>query len=197
MMSDKPAANFRLVTPRLLIRQWREEDRAPLAALNADTNVMRYFEKTLTREESDAALDRMQLGIEERGYGFAAAELRETGELIGIIGLFASRQPLPFPENFREIGWRLAERYWGKGYASEGAAACVKFGFNEIKAPGLFAVTAIHNLASRRVMEKLGMQLAVERFDHPVIPEGHPVRAHCGYSLLRSNYAQLETAASR
>ncbi len=181
---------FRLETPRLLIRQWREEDKTPLAQLNADARVMRYFESTLTREDSDAGWARMRDGIAERGYGFGAAELKETGELIGIIGLFVSRHPLPFPPEYREIGWRLAHAHWNQGYATEGARACVEYGFNTIDAPALYAITAIANQPSRHVMEKLGMVNDAPDFDHPAIAADSLVLRHCGYSLQREDWVK-------
>ena len=80
-----------------------------------------------------------------------------------------------------EIGWRLRTEFWDQGYATEAAQACValaaKLGIEE-----LVAFTTVTNLRSQRVMQKLGMELLCE-FDHPALPEGHPLRRHVLYLI--------------
>jgi RimJ/RimL family protein N-acetyltransferase len=100
-------------TPRLRLRQWRVSDREPFAALNADPDVMRFFPAPISREASDASIDAWQSQFAERSFGNWAAEVRETGEFIGFVGLTVPRRVLPFSPCV-EIGWRLARTQWGK-----------------------------------------------------------------------------------
>jgi RimJ/RimL family protein N-acetyltransferase len=173
-----------LTTERLLIRQWQDSDRAPFAAMSADACVMRYFDKTLDETESNAAIDRWTKSIAEFGYGFGAAELRETGEFIGVIGLFSpTRFVMPFSPDGVEIGWRLAQPFWGRGLATEGGRACIEYGFEVLKRDTLFAVTALQNAPSRKVMERLGMHDTKEDFDHPALAPDHVLGRHCLYAL--------------
>jgi RimJ/RimL family protein N-acetyltransferase len=155
-----------LETPRLILRPWREADREPFARMNADPRVMEFFPSILTREESDAILD-------APGFGCLAAELRGTGEFIGFIGLAVPGFEAHFTPCV-EIGWRLAAEHWGKGLATEGARE-VQRNFDG----DVVSFTAAVNLRSRRVMEKLGLTRdPADDFDHPRIPEGHPLRRH-------------------
>lgn len=163
-------------TSRLILRRWRDSDREPFAAMNADPLVMRFFPSTLTRAESDAMIDRAEAAIACQGFGFLAAELRETAELIGFIGVGAPSFQAHFTPCV-EIGWRLASPYWNRGLATEGAREIVR-----LWRGGLVSFTVPANPASRRVMEKLGFTHdPADDFDHPRIPEGHPLRRHVLY----------------
>src|SRR5437899_1178856 len=113
-------------TERLLLRRWRESDREPFAALNADPVVMEHFPARLTRAESDALIDRIEAGFDEHGYGLWAVELTPTGEFTGFVGLAWATFPAPFTPAL-ETGWRLAQTFWGAGIASEAARAAVSF----------------------------------------------------------------------
>jgi RimJ/RimL family protein N-acetyltransferase len=152
---------------------------------------MRFFPARLTRETSDAVARRLRDKIAERGYGLWAAEERASGEFIGFIGLQPPAAQLPFSPCI-EIGWRLARAYWGKGYASEGARASLRAGFAELGLDEIVSFTALHNRRSRAVMERIGMlEDANGAFDHPSVPEGSPVRAHCLYRLSRERWSRL------
>ena len=144
-------------TPRLLLRAWRETDRAPFAEMNADAQVMRYFQSTLTAEETDALLERIRLHFEQHGFGLWAVALKETNEFAGFIGLAVPA----FEAHFMpcvEIGWRLAARFWNRGLATEGAASALAFAHNSLGLEQVVSFTAAQNFASRRVMEKIGMR---------------------------------------
>jgi RimJ/RimL family protein N-acetyltransferase len=180
-------------TPRLRLRQWCEEDRALIRAMGADARVMRYFASTQNDAQSDEFFERMRTRIDEHGFGFWAAELRTTGETIGIIGLMYSRFVLPFPQTEPEIGWRLHPDFWGKGYATEGAKAALDFGFVTLGKPRLWAVTAVQNLPSRAVMERVGMHNANLDFDHPAVATDSHVLRHCAYCITREQYDALPT----
>lgn len=170
-------------TPRLRLRQWRDADREPFAALNADPAVMAFFPATLTRAESDAMAERIGSLIHERGWGLWAAELKTSGEFIGFVGLHVPTAQLPFSPCV-EIGWRIALAHWGKGLASEAARGALDVGFQSLGLEEIVSFTAIGNQRSRAVMERLGMREA-GFFEHPQIPEGNPLRKHCWYWLPR------------
>jgi ribosomal-protein-alanine N-acetyltransferase len=161
-----------LTTERLLLRSWKPADRAPFAALNADPEVMEHFPALLTREESDAAIERFQQRLETYGYTLWALELRGTGEFIGFTGI----QNVPYDAPFTpavEVGWRLARSAWGHGYASEAARASLDHGFKTVGLKEIVAMTATTNLRSQAVMERLGMTRdPADDFDHPNVPEG-------------------------
>ena len=177
-----------LETSRLRLRGWEEKDREPFRRINADVRVMEYFAAPLSAEESDAMILRNHAHMAQHGFGFFAVELRETGELIGLAGL--SR--VPFEAHFTpcvEIGWRLAAAHWNRGLATEAARECLRYGFEVLLLPEIVAFTVPANQRSRRVMEKLGMtRNAADDFDHPRLPEGHPLRRHVLYrsALLQS-----------
>lgn len=169
-------------TPRLRLRQWRAADRAPFAALNADPRVMAHFPSTLDRTASDAIAERSEALIAERGWGFWAVERRDSGDFIGFVGLNVPTAALPFSPCV-EIGWRLVHAAWGQGLASEAARAALTAGFETLGLAEIVSFTALSNRRSQAVMERLGMRRTAEDFDHPVLPEGHPLRRHCLYRL--------------
>jgi RimJ/RimL family protein N-acetyltransferase len=168
-------------TDRLLLRRWQPSDRKPFAAMNRDPEVMQYFPAPLTPIESDRLIDRAD--FERHGFGLWAAEFRDSQEFIGFIGLSIPNFEAPFMPSV-EIGWRLASAHWGRGLATEGAKAAVRFGFAILNLPALVSFTVPANTRSRRVMEKLGMTYdPADDFDHPNLPEGHPLRRHVLYRL--------------
>jgi ribosomal-protein-alanine N-acetyltransferase len=174
-----------LQTERLLLRPWRPEDRAPFAALNADPVVMRWFPSVLTREESDALVDRIEGAFAEHGWGLWAAERRDTGAFTGFIGLSIPGFEAPFLPGV-EVGWRLAQEHWGRGFAPEGAAEALRFGFEVLGLAEVLSFTTVGNAKSRRVMEKLGLvHHPDEDFDHPRVPADSPIRPHVLYRITR------------
>ena len=134
-----------LETPRLLLREWRDTDREPFAALNADPAVMEFFLSPLSRESSDASV---------------------------------------------EVGWRLARKHWGQGYATEAACAALEVGFARLDLREIVSFTTVGNLRSRAVMERIGMRDARQDFEYPGFPEGHPLRRHCLYRIASMEWAQ-------
>jgi RimJ/RimL family protein N-acetyltransferase len=174
-----------LQTERLLLRPWRPEDRAPFAALNADPVVMRWFPSVLTREESDALVDRIEGAFAEHGWGLWAAERRDTGAFTGFIGLSIPGFDAPFLPGV-EVGWRLAQEHWGRGFAPEGAAEALRFAFEVLGLAEVLSFTTVGNAKSRRVMEKLGLvHHPDEDFDHPRVPADSPIRPHVLYRITR------------
>jgi RimJ/RimL family protein N-acetyltransferase len=186
---------LQLETPRLILRPWRESDRAPFAAMNADPAVMTYFPALMTPDESDAALDRFAAAYDRDRFGFLVAELRASGTFAGILGAQTMRDAVPnLPQPAVEIGWRLPRALHGQGLATEGARATVDFCFNTLHLPEVVAITALGNQASRHVMEKLGMSHRPDLdFDHPRMPSGHPHQRHTLYQLKNPNSTQSTT----
>ncbi len=170
-------------TERLLLREWRAEDFDPFARMCADPRVMEFFPATLTLEETAAAMQRGRAHWERYGFGWWAAELKETGAFIGFIGLAVPAFEAHFTPCV-EIGWRLAAEYWGHGLATEGARASLRYGFETLGLAEIVSFTTMRNVRSRRVMEKIGMSHdPADDFDHPRIPEGHPLRRHVLYRI--------------
>jgi len=171
------------VTERLLLRRWKDEDRAPFAALNADPIVMAHFPARLTRAESDAFVDRITQQLEDRGWGLWALEERSSGRFLGFTGLNVPGFQAHFTPAV-EIGWRLARDAWGFGYATEAARAAVAVGFDEVGLDEIVSFTATSNVRSMRVMERIGMTHdPADDFDHPALAEGSPLRRHVLYRL--------------
>lgn len=172
-------------TERLLLRQWRDADREPYAALNAEAEVMAHFPAPFTSAQSDAALDRHMASLARHGWGNWAVERRADGMLLGHIGVKPTGPDLPFG-GAHEIGWRLARHAWGCGYASEGARAALVYAFDALGLLEIVSFTARGNIRSEAVMRRIGMHRAPERdFDHPDVPEGHRLRRHIVYALER------------
>ena len=164
-----------LRTERLLLRRWCDADRAPFAALNADPVVMEHFPAVLTREQSDGLVDRIEAHFDQHGYGLWAVEA-DVG-FVGFTGLVWQTYEASFTPAL-EVGWRLARPAWGSGWATEAATAALARGLEEVGS--VVSTTALTNVRSQRVMERLGMRRELE-FDHPRVPEGHPVRPHVLY----------------
>lgn len=174
-----------LRTERLLLRRWRSDDRQPFAALNADPAVMECLPKLLSREESDALADRLDGDFDRRQHGRWAIEVPGVASFIGFVGLGY----VDFPTHFTpciEIGWRLAREHWGQGYATEAARAALRDGFDRLGLEEIVSFTVPHNLRSQAVMQRIGMtRTADDDFDHPVLPEGHPLRRHVLYRIRK------------
>jgi RimJ/RimL family protein N-acetyltransferase len=169
-----------LRTERLLLRQWRDDDLDAFAELNADPEVMRYFPRTLSRAESDALAARQRTLIAERGWGLWAVEAPDG--FIGFVGLSEPRFAAHFTPAV-EVGWRLAQRGWRQGYATEAARAAIALGFS-IGFDEIVSFTFVGNDRSRRVMERLGMTRdPADDFEHPLLPAGDPLRQHVLYRL--------------
>jgi RimJ/RimL family protein N-acetyltransferase len=174
-----------ITTDRLILRAWCDADREAFAAMNADPEVMRYFPSTLTREESDRQIDRIVERTASRGFGFWAVEMPGVAEFAGFIGLSVPGFEAPFTPCV-EIGWRLARAFWNQGYATEGARASLRYGFETLGVTEIVAFTAVGNAPSRRVMDKIGMTRDPEGdFDHPLVPVGHPHRRQVLYRVRR------------
>jgi len=167
-------------TERLLLRRWVQSDRAPFADLNADVRVMEHFPTVLTRAESDSIIERIEAHFERHGFGLWAVEVVDQAPFIGFVGLAVP----PFEAHFTpcvEVGWRLAAQFWGRGYATEAARACVSFAFDQARLNEIVSMAVPENIRSTNVMERLGMtHNPADDFDHPMLPNR---RRHVLYRL--------------
>jgi RimJ/RimL family protein N-acetyltransferase len=178
-----PAAT--ICTLRLHLRLWRDEDLTAFAALNADPRVMEFFPKPLDRTESDARAARIRDHFARHGFGLWAVEVPGVADFIGFVGLSVPDFEATFTPCV-EVGWRLAHEHWGRGYATEAARAALDFGFRRLAIDEIVSFTVQANRRSRSVMERVGMtRTPADDFDHPALPEGHPLRRHVLYRAIR------------
>ena len=156
-------------TKRLIIRGYRESDFDDFAEMNANSQVVRYFPKPFTQEESRVAFDKIRRQIAESGLGFYALESKRDSQFVGFTGLSS-------PEFFAdfvpcvEIGWRLRSSYWGRGLATEAALACLEYGWTRFNLKEILSFAPAANLPSIGVMKKIGMTF-VKNFQHPRLLE--------------------------
>ena len=177
-------------TERLILRRWREADRAPFAAMNADPVVTEYLQGPRPRGRSDAFVDRIERHWDEHGWGLWAIEVPDVAPFIGYVGLW----PAPVAaEGAVEVGWRLAAEHWGHGYATEAAREALRFGFEDVGLDEIVSFTVPQNVRSRRVMQRIGLvRDAAGDFQHPEVDAGrfpHLV-AHVLYRLSRSAWQE-------
>lgn len=168
-------------TERLRLRQWRPEDRAPFAAINANPEVMEFFPRTLTRDDSDASAEAFEGMIVTSGWGFWAAESKVEHAFIGFVGI----KPVPDDLAFAgavEVGWRQARPYWGRGLATEGARAALRVAFEQLGLNEVVSFTAEGNRRSRAVMDRLGLRHVAD-FGHPRLPPDHALHRHSLYRI--------------
>ncbi|MBD2800230.1 GNAT family N-acetyltransferase [Xenorhabdus sp. M] len=172
-----------LETERLRLRAWKEEDREPFFRLNSNSEVMEFFPDTLTKEQSNTLADNIIRKFEiHGGWGLWAVELKQSHEFMGFVGLNIPNIEFPFSP-FIEIGWRLDQPFWGKGYACEAARRVLDFAFTEMNLKEIVAFTTTSNYRSESVMKKLGMSKDEKTFMHPALAEGHPLREHILYRI--------------
>ena len=180
MLSGKDSPT-QLRTERLVLRRWRDTDRGPFAVLNGSPIVMEHYPAPLTPAESDAFVDRIDAHFDQHGWGLWAVELATSEAFVGYVGLW----PATFDAHFTpavEVGWRLGHEHWGQGFASEAARAAITDGFARLGVDEIVSFTAMANVRSQRVMQKLGVHHdPAEDFDHPAIPEASPLRRHVLY----------------
>ncbi|WP_010544581.1 GNAT family N-acetyltransferase [Sphingomonas elodea] len=171
-------------TERLVLRGWRDADRAPFHAMCSDPRVMAFIGPLQTRAETDAAIDRQFGWQSDLGHCFWAIERRDDAHFLGFCGLKPGAAGTPI-EGEIEIGWRLGFEHWGRGYAREAAAASLAWGWAHLAADSIAAITVEENARSWGLMERLGMhRVEGGDFDHPAaIPE---LRRHRSYRIARS-----------
>jgi RimJ/RimL family protein N-acetyltransferase len=173
-----------IATARAFLRRMNAGDLAEFANMNADADVMRFFPNPWTFDESRAALQRVNLDFDERGFGIYAVEFES--QFAGVVGLSIPSFRSWFTPCV-EVLWRLQSRFWGKGLAPETARAVLSMAFNTLLLPEVFAFTVPENRPSIRVMEKLGMMRHEPAFfDHPAV-EVPALKRHVLYHVTPSS----------
>jgi RimJ/RimL family protein N-acetyltransferase len=183
-------------TERLLLRRWRDEDRAPFAVMNLDPAVREHYQGLASREVSDAYVDRVMAHWDEHDWGPWAVEIQDAAPFIGYVGLWPA-EFLPAGPAI-EVGWRLAREHWGRGYASEAAREALRIGFTELGLDEIVSFTVPQNRRSIAVMERIGLRRDPSRdFDHPrVDPVAYPhLVRHVFYRLDRETWLHQQEAS--
>ena len=173
---------MQIKTKRLTLREWLPQDSKPFAAMNSDPQVMEFFPKILTQTESDNLIEKIKANFTNHGFGLMAAELSDTKQFIGFIGLHVPSLATDFTPCV-EIGWRIAKEYWGQGLATEGAKAVLNYAFQELKLEKVVSFTTKNNAKSINVMKKLGLKYERD-FLHPSLPTNHALAWHVLYSTV-------------
>jgi RimJ/RimL family protein N-acetyltransferase len=174
---------MRLKTPRLILRDWRDDDLSPLAAMTSNPEVMRFFPDIRDRPRSDAWCARARAHIEQKGFGIWAVEAPGVADFIGFVGLSTIAADFPTGAGV-EIVWTLDLPFWRRGYAVEAAGAALDDGFTRLGLREILAFTATINTPSRGVMERLGMwHDEAGDFEHPRVAVGHVLRPHVLYRI--------------
>lgn len=148
-----------LETPRIRLREYTHDDLDELAAMFADEELMRFYSRPKSRDDSLAWIE-WNLGLyKERGFGLWVMESVDTAEFLGDCGL--TPQMVEGTTHI-EVGWHTKRQYWKQGLATEAARACRDYAFNELGLNRLISIIHPANIASRRVAEKLGMEVEGE-----------------------------------
>jgi len=179
-------------TERLYLRTWQASDAKPYFDINQDQKVIEFLLGSMTMEAVNQFMNAKNQQQVERGFTLWATELKATRELIGYVGLNYTDWEAHFTPAV-EVGWRLGSRYWGNGYATEGAKAALEFGFNTIGLNEIVSFTVPMNNRSLRVMEKIGLRYdPKDDFRHPKLALDHPLSQHVLYRLKKENYQRLK-----
>ncbi len=177
-----------LKTKRLLLRHWKKEDLSAFAKMNSDPKVMELFPALLTREESDHLAQRLENELTERDFGMWAVELPNVAPFIGCIGLHYKDFAAHFTPCI-EIAWRLDHKYWGHGYATEGAREALKYGFEVLKIKEIVSFAPLIHKRSIRVMEKLNMKSDPnENFIYPLVSKESHLNPFVLYRITKTEY---------
>lgn len=177
---------MKLETERLILRPIEPADLPEFSAMNADPLVMQHFPAPMTLEQSEAAMGKYIAAQQSDGFSFYVAHLKDNAQFVGIIGMARLDEAMQalIPDAETEIGWRLRADMWGKGLATEGAKAWLDYAWTSLKLPNLVSLTTPQNAASRRVMEKIGMQHDVSGdFAHPKLAKNHALSQHVLYRM--------------
>jgi RimJ/RimL family protein N-acetyltransferase len=144
-------------TERLILREWGDEDEWAFYDVMNTPPVMRWLGGVQTREEWHAGYQRLHGYQRDFGFTFWIVERKSDGQILGFCGLKRANAPGATFQGEVEIGWRLREDAWGKGYAKEAAIASLDLAFSRFGAPRVVAITALGNEPSQGLMKRLGM----------------------------------------
>jgi ribosomal-protein-alanine N-acetyltransferase len=151
--------NLILETDRLILRELQLSDAAAFFAMDNNPKVHQYlWNKPVQKiEETIEIILAVRQQYVDNGIGRFAMVSKETSEFIGWAGLKFNTEAVNHKVNFYDIGYRVDEQFWGKGYASEAALAWLKYGFETMKIKTMEAAAHADNLASNRILKKMGM----------------------------------------
>ena len=173
-----------LETEHLILRQWKEEDFFCYAKLTSSTEVMKYFPKTLTREQSNTAARKFMRLLVEKSWGFWAVEEKSSGKFIGYAGLHEPKTQFPFSPCV-EIAWRMADKYWDNGYVLELGREILRCSFEVINLEEVVYFSSIHNIKGEEIAKALGMKKEEKNFNHPFVNLEHDLSEHYLYRIKK------------
>lgn len=180
-------AEFRLETPRLILRDWQEADWAEFWQTTNTPAVMRWLGGVLDTDGMAGARGRLESYRRDHGHTFWALERRDDGAILGFCGLKRSNQA-GGPMGMMEVGWRLREDAWGCGYAKEAAVASLDAAFGQFDAHEVIALTVERNAPSWGLMKRLGM-IRREDLDFPNSDFDPEAAMIIVYSIDRDDWA--------
>lgn len=175
--------NYIIKTERLGLRNWQTKDIAPAKKMNCNNSVMEFFPSLWSQKQTEDFIQRMRKHFRKHEFCYFAVDELETGKFIGFIGLMHQTYTTLFTP-FVDVGWRLIPEAWGKGFATEGAKACLDYAFTKLKLKEVYAIAPELNLKSQRVMGKLGMH-KYSNFSHPKIDIENPLRKCVAYKIIK------------
>ncbi len=167
---------YLFTSQRLGFRNWSLSDLELLFEINTDDEVMEFFPFKPSKQNTLDFIYRMQEMQKKYGYCYFAVELLSTKEFIGFIGLCRQTYLEEF-EPFVDIGWRLKKSIWNQGYATEGAKACLEYGFDQVQLEKIYSVAPEINKKSELIMKKIGMK-QIKVFEHPKLLD-YPLLKSC------------------
>lgn len=167
-------------TKNLILRDWKQKDLNEFIKLNSDKDVMKFFPKTLTSKETINFYNEINKEFDTYGYGLYACELKLNKTFIGFIGFHNTNLPNVIENNFIEISWRLHKNFWNRGFASEGAHACINHGFKNLKFHTIYSLTSKLNIPSQKVMKKINLN-HLKDFGHPRVCKNSILYPHVLY----------------
>jgi RimJ/RimL family protein N-acetyltransferase len=173
-------------TPRLTLRPWREADKPVFEAIINTPTMMEHFGGVWAPRDHDSLIEAQMASQVADGFSMWAVDWRETGGLIGICGLRRAHHPETPVTGDLEIGWRIAEPFWGKGIAREAAVASMDWGWSNTGDPRIIAYTTDSNERSWGLMKRLGMERRADLdFRHPKFALDDPLGAMIVYAIDR------------
>lgn len=178
---------FYLETERLILRELQESDLKGIFELDSNPEVHKYLGKKpiTTYQQAEAIIAFIKQQYEQRGIGRFACIEKTSGDFIGWSGLKLNqgeKEELNGFTNFIDIGYRLIPKFWGKGYASEAAFACLDFGFKEMNYDIVYGAAETENIGSNKILQKIGL-----RYVNDFVFEGHEAK---WYELKKSDYGK-------
>ncbi|MFT5156316.1 MAG: RimJ/RimL family protein N-acetyltransferase [Bacteroidia bacterium] len=185
-MQSNPTYKF--TSQRLGFRSWDAADLDSLSELNSDSRVMNYFPSVLSRSDSQDFMNRMNDMLKRERYCYFAVDELDSSNFIGLIGLAKQNFDAAFTPCV-DLGWRLHPRFWGKGYATEGALKCMKYGFNALSINKILAMAPQVNKQSIAVMNRIGMK-QTSIFIHPKLNRNKRLQSCVLYELTRLQFEE-------